>query len=273
MSQSLFYEQARDDETIWRYLPYSRYEQMVLGRYLFFSRIDNFEDQLEGTFPQRNVDDRNAYFRSVGVREEDLRPRPGSWGDRLSKVFRSTTYANCWRLDTTESDEAWTWYCPGASGVEGVAILTTAGALVRSITTQSSQVLLARVQYCDFRTEAVAQDNLYRLALTKDRRYEVEKEARAIMIDRYRSDAALTLPYLFTPVEGGVRVPVDLTVLLRHVYVRSGSTAPGTILDRVIKLHGQVGLRAIVSQSIYNDCAATHRPLVNHRRPEFRQVP
>jgi hypothetical protein len=146
MPQSLFYEEPTDDEPVWRYLRYSRYEQMIRERILFFSRLDHFEDKFEGTIPQANEEERDAYFRSQGIREEYLRPNPGSLGVRLFEVFRATTYANCWRRDNQESAWAWNQYCSNTGSAEGVAVLSTVGALRRAIEVPSLQFLIAPVQ-------------------------------------------------------------------------------------------------------------------------------
>lgn len=74
----------------------ARFPQFMDGRHLWFSRVDKFNDPLEGTLTDGKCNDEPE------TPDEPPRFRE-STADPLAQRTRYTTYVNGWRMDENES--------------------------------------------------------------------------------------------------------------------------------------------------------------------------
>ena len=100
-----------DDAVVWRYMTFTKLVSMLHTQALYFTRLDRFEDEFEGTLPQRTY--------------EALSPQLRECFD----LERKNALASCWSLGDHESAALWKIF---VNGNEGVAVKFTFGHLCTS---------------------------------------------------------------------------------------------------------------------------------------------
>jgi hypothetical protein len=157
-------ETPKDDVKIWKYLSTEKFLSLLINSSLYFSRIDQFSDSLEGTWPKA-LSQWNA-FQDEAVREN------------VRKVlldFNKTFFVNCWCMSECESNLMW-----GQYGT--IAISSTVGRLKRCLEPLSTHFYIGKVEYIDFANDPYPfQDiNQYRLLYWKRQEFQGEKELRVM---------------------------------------------------------------------------------------------
>src|SRR5208282_2647886 len=84
--------------TVWRYMSFTKFAWLMAKESLYFSRLDQHNDQWEGLLPK-------------------------NWNIDHLKYARFTKYINCWHMNGSESDAMWKLY--GNPAGETIAIKTT----------------------------------------------------------------------------------------------------------------------------------------------------
>jgi len=154
-----------DSERIWRYMGFSKFVSLLATRALYFSRIDKFEDRLEGVLPNN-------------VRCQ--------YGDSMNRWFeqnKNRIFVSCWHLNSVESVLMWKAY---SGGEPIVAIESTVGRMKQSLEPLSDAYVLGNVQYLNFDKDAFPRQNAGTInvvvqAYHKRKFFESEREFRVIM--------------------------------------------------------------------------------------------
>jgi hypothetical protein len=165
-----------NDTVLWRYSDFAKFMDLVERHKLWFSRADQFEDPLEGTFTDAEI--------------EDFRSRPA--GDSilsLKQMIRTTTFVNCWRAGKNESMAMWDIYGKG-SGV--VAIKSTVGLLKEVVSPILWPVFIAQVDYVDW-GDLSFRGNALQMCARKDLSYAHEAEVRAIIWSAATNEAGIPM--------------------------------------------------------------------------------
>jgi len=167
-------ETPPDDTTLWRYLNFVKLMDMLERRQLWFARVDTFEDPLEGTHTDAEVE----YLRALPALPS---PVKGFTLEKqyvgITQMYRETMYVNCWRAAATESMAMWDIYGKG-SGV--VAIKSTVGRLKEALGAYPRKVFVGRVKYVEW-SEVAWNLNGLAMVMRKDLSYEHEEELRAAL--------------------------------------------------------------------------------------------
>lgn len=182
---------------LWRYMDFAKFVEMLESRTLWFARIDQFEDPLEGTHTDAEL---------AGLRKHLKKTH----AQALINVFRSgrsELYVNCWRSGSTESLAMWDLYGKG-SGI--VAVKSTVGRLRDAAVTYDKPVYISKVKYLDW-GDAPGIDNVLVACSRKDVSYQHEVEVRAIVLDVSKNRC--------TKRRLGIRLPVDIERLITEVMV------------------------------------------------------
>src|ERR1700684_1393835 len=110
-----------DDTVLWRYLDFAKFMDMLERRVLWFARADTFEDPLEATYTDAELN----HLRSLPpIPTPSGTVKVGDSYLRGSRMMRSTSFISCWRAGADESMAMWDLYRKGG-GV--VAIKSTVG--------------------------------------------------------------------------------------------------------------------------------------------------
>lgn len=137
------------DPTVWRYMSLPKFILVVLGRQLHLSRLDKFDDGLEGRFtsPAHSIVTasqsalreaaRQSFRLRAGLGGETLELSDsvldvlmkGTSADELEGRYRRATVACSWFVGVAENERMWRDFAP-----EGVAIRSRLSLVARSIT-------------------------------------------------------------------------------------------------------------------------------------------
>lgn len=167
--------------------------QMIESRTLWFSRLDKFEDPLEGLHTDAEL---------AGIRKHVEKKR----AEQLIALFREArkdTYVSCWRAGKSESLAMWDLYGKG-SGI--VAVKSTVGLLKKAVASYDRPVFISKVRYIGW-SERLGLDNVLVACSRKDFSYQHEGEVRAILSD------------IVPQPEAGIAVPVDIKSLVAEIMV------------------------------------------------------
>lgn len=241
-----------DDTVLWRYMDFAKFVQLIDFQTLRFPRTDQFEDPLEGTHTDAELD--------------HLRSLPGVPGHPAglpvdayvggSRAMRSTTYVSCWRAGSGESLAMWDLYGKG-NGI--VAVKSSVGLLKNEVDSFAGAVFIAQVRYIDW-SSAPWDNNALVMCARKDASYQHESEIRAIIWEMESS----TQP-VFSSLVGatgaklswlgrtktdpplGVEVSVDVGRLITEVMV--GPRERPWVVDLVRSVMKKYGLKQPVKVS------------------------
>jgi hypothetical protein len=159
-------EDPPDDTVIWRYLSFFSFEELVRLKKLRFHRADRFQDPLEGTLTEKEMEERRA--------ASGLSPL-----EKLSVLTRQFAFVSCWRESDHESMAMWERYNRG----EGtVAIKSTVGRLKSLLQKQREMCCVGKVNYVHRPTYS-EQEVGPTVVFRKDISYDFEKEVRGVIFD------------------------------------------------------------------------------------------
>lgn len=113
-------ETVPDGTTIWRYLKYERFVDILKTHGLWFSRPFVFEDQWEGLFPPSYIRRTRQFADANDIPFEEFQQ---DFRRRLLR-HRYAHFVSCWHTSDHESDAMWRLY---ALPKTGIAIQSTVG--------------------------------------------------------------------------------------------------------------------------------------------------
>ena len=187
----------RGGTVLWRYMDFAKFIEMLESRTLWFVRVDQLEDPLEGTHTDAEL---------AHIRKHLLETRSQALID-VFRSARSELYVSCWRSGSAESLAMWDLYGKG-SGI--VAVKSTVGRVRKAVAKYKEPVYISNVKYVDW-NHAPGLDNVLVACTRKDLAYQHESEVRVIICRAtYSID---TDPRL------GFRLPLDLERLITEVVV------------------------------------------------------
>lgn len=225
------------DARIWRYMDFAKFVWLLECRALYFARADRLEDDHEGSAPLVNIQKRPALYGESPAHQAIQRAQMNHW-------IRQWTFINCWHASEHESAAMWRLY---SAGDEAVAIQSSYGRLTECLPEMAVPGL---VNYIDYDTDEMPEDNTFHPFFHKRKSFEHEREVRAVVQElpvfadengRMRVDRERVSE------EQGKTVPVDLGRLIERVYI--APTSPGWIAELVDRTAKRYGLRSEVVPS------------------------
>jgi hypothetical protein len=114
--------------TIWRYLDFTKFVDLLLTRQLFFARSDQFQDPFEGVFRLKDYEN----TKNMLIHQQ------------LTKKFY---FLNCWHINDNQSDAMWKIFLDTKNGI---AIKSSVGDLIKSLSSSMDDVFISEVYYRDF---------------------------------------------------------------------------------------------------------------------------
>lgn len=214
-----FLKTPPDEDKLWRYMDLSQFIYLLSESCLYFSKLREFEDKWEGSFPNAMNEPMKEHPEVLWAKQHTNENQALEMARTDFKQKQHCYGVNCWHLNEVESVAMWKLY---TSGIDGVAIQTTVGRLKASLALEPRDLFIAKVRYIDHEEEQVSEpmeaDALTPLII-KRRSYRHEREVR-IILDRPQADD----PY----VEYGMRLGigffgeplhVDITKLIEKIVV------------------------------------------------------
>jgi hypothetical protein len=204
---------APDDRNakIWHYMDITKFLSLIMTRKLFFGRLDRTSDPLDGSVAKLNVRQRDQVYRNASKGEIESMAR-------FREQMRKHMVIHCWHLNQVESAAMWKLYLKSD---EGVAIQSTFARLCDSFNgLEEYDVHVGMIEYIDFDSELVPEDDAFRPAVYKRKSFAYEHEVRAVIAKFPEGDADGRQP---SPFKAGLAVPVDMNRLIEKVYVSPSS--------------------------------------------------
>jgi hypothetical protein len=205
------------------------FNKFLENKSLWFSRADQFEDPLEGSYTDAELE----RWRKV-LEGQDFR---GSMFDG-SNLMKSLTYIDCWREGEDESLAMWDLYGKGSGSI---AIKCTVGAMKKQLADIDRSVYLAKVKYLDW-DDATWTTNVIDMLARKELSYKHESEVRAMITDfghpdQTNSEARKRL---------GIAVPIEPSALISEVVVgpREGEWVSSLVQKIIRRYDLQLPVRA-----------------------------
>lgn len=240
-----FHNPPPEDAILWRYMDFTKFVSLLDERALFFARADQLGDPFEGATPTNNIKSRYASLKSELSEKEIL------MYEHLMVELRRFTLISCWHESSHESEAMWKIY---SSANSGIAIKTNFDSFVASFITDE-QMHLGKVNYIDYDSEKIPDDDLLSPYLHKRKSFEHEREVRAIIqhippeaspakLPNFLSGEIPTWPDLC---DIGIYYDVDINMLIQEVVI--DPYAPDWFLDLVSSVAKRYGLQAPITRS------------------------
>lgn len=186
------------DDYLWKYLDLHKFLSFVLNRKLFFNRLDNLVDPLEG-LPEATLgymdkseqpwEEKRNLTAPEKKRLEAEKKKKAYMAGKQTVESQQTQFANCWYMGKKESFAMWNIY----SNPESVAIRYRPGELLdkvlpsAKIVTNSDfiQFIYGYVDYDDlwpFRYKQANSPSVKYASFRKDSSYKHEQEFRFVAV-------------------------------------------------------------------------------------------
>lgn len=225
------------DATIWRYLDFTKFVDLLATESLFFCRSDKLEDPFEGSFPKKHVEKKTEEIRKNAKdfeKEIELFENAG-------QNFRKYVFLNCWHQSEHESAALWQLYLKSN---EGIAVKSSINKLGSSCAASYSSIWTVPVWYIDYSNDDPPVPTRMAPFRYKRKSFEHESELRAIVYANTVDEKKRKLP---PPSEDGIKIKVNLDQLIEAVYV--APTAPHWFHELTNNICKHYNLEADVIQS------------------------
>ena len=222
-----------NDVTIWRYVDFTKFADLISTEEVFFCRSDLLGDPFEGSSPRKH---REKQIEEIREAAEDFE-RELALYECMGQNFRKYIYINCWHMSEYESAALWQLYLKSD---EGIAIRSTRNRLGHSFCDSEPGVFTVPVMYIDYAADDPPVPTRLAPYRYKRKSFEHERELRA-MVFPFVDGEVTSAP------ERGVRVKCKLTELIDAVVV--APTAPDWFYNLTVHLCEHFGVAANVLRS------------------------
>lgn len=205
------YKEIDPSETLWRYLEFYKFENMLTSSTLYFSRPDKFADPFEGRFSPGNrteLSKSDRAFRSLYNMNGEESP------EEYHETHRNVVFILCWHRNSKESRQMWAAYTKGST--ESVAIVTSGKALNRFLT---GRFLRSAVKYHDLSAPRTEFDHSA-LYFYKPLEYAFEREYRIL-----RQPDKGEVFYREASTDEYRRIPIRIKKIVHRVIAHPDSTS------------------------------------------------
>lgn len=194
------YGEIAPSETLWRYMDFWKFEDMLKSSALYFARPDQFEDPFEGRCSPGNATTMSASDADFYA-AYNIAPL-GKQLDAAQEIMRRVVFISCWQRGGKEHRQMWDAY---TGGPESVAICTSAKALYKFV---DGQIEKSPVKYHGDSFPRTGFDHIS-LFFYKPARYSFENEFRMLLTPGEHESIPGN--------EIGRRVPIRLNKIVRRV--------------------------------------------------------
>jgi hypothetical protein len=222
---------------IWRYLTFEKFKRLVELRAVWFAKLAKFEDVEEGMTPalaRQALKSRHLEM-ETWFEDEERKSQVRRFVEDNELSGRDLIVASCWFVGEHECEDMWAGY---AKGSEGVAIKSTVGALMRSLTCAlENKWWVGRIKYVDLSTyqmNAYDGSQAHLRAFLKGMKYSHENELRVATMnfvapgclnpDGSPQTAKQRMGYIDASNGPGIYVQAKLSTLIREIRAAPGAS-------------------------------------------------
>jgi len=215
-THSVFRQPGNPEESIWRYMDFTKYVDLLQRRALYFARSDCLGDPFEGSYSRANQELRREVY---GDRFEQIQQHVVP----LNRWFCQWTFLSCWHMNAGESAAMWKLY---AKTAEAVAIRSTYARLMEVL---PGEAFMGLVTYIDYNRDWLPEGNVFYPFVHKRLSFQHEQEVRALIQSLPTKNDSIDSGAVNAEV--GRLVPVELPRLVEEVLV--APTSPDWFLRLV----------------------------------------
>ena len=191
-------------------MSFTKFVSLLARNALFFARADKLGDPFEGALSPVNATLRPVLYRDS--LPEDKRQLIGEF----MKDVRRFMLVNCWHENKNESDAMWKLY---SDIQDGVAVRTDFQSLASSLK-GSHEVRIGRINYVDYDTTFIPENDAFKPIMYKRNGFEHEREVRAVILEIPQSgQEGFVVGRQPSVYEVGAYHAVDASVLVKEVVV------------------------------------------------------
>lgn len=163
-------------QEIWRYMDLWKFLDILDNSRLFLSQAMQFEDKLDGRIPNHKVkllDDKHL------LKQLD---------DYSAFSLKRSNYVNCWSSEVSENYHMWKVYSDYRTAV---AIKTTVGDLINSLSEEEKNIYIGKINYVDPNKSYEFNGNAIQFFFEKRVYFSFENEVRVLTSMRYNNSRDL----------------------------------------------------------------------------------
>lgn len=168
------------DKTIFRYMSFSKFVNLLKTEELHFHQAADFGDRFEGSVPEIIEEARKPEYQRAAD-QGDLRPEGHEIHAEINKCLRQFTYLSCWHMTNDESVAMWENY-GGSDGA--VAIKTTVGEFSSALNTRNDHdIYFGKVDYQPYSSDHNSTPNIEDIDIEEDLddRFFLTREAHSLV--------------------------------------------------------------------------------------------
>jgi hypothetical protein len=196
-----------ENEKVWRYMDFPKFMSILDREELFFNRADKFDDKFEGSYSKFNIESRLKVYKGNEFIAKMI--------PKTAKDTRKFCFINCWHLNRYESAAMWNTY---AKNEVSIAIQSTFKRLKESFNKSTKKIYIGKVNYADYETDWIPEDNIFNPYTYKRKSFEHEKELRAIYFE-FPPESEGKIDFSQDALYERLYVDVDITNLIETVYL------------------------------------------------------
>lgn len=224
----------QDTSTIWRYVDFEKFQNMMENTSLFFCRADKLGEKWEGILPKKMI-------KKFGMEEKKISSSNGNTYNPTEwhklKELRSHLI-NCWHINNDESYEMWKTYASKNDNIstKSIAIQSTIGRLKNSFHKTEERIWIGEVKYVDHnilepknRFLNIGWPNTLEVFFLKRKEFKLERELRAIINQAFANHKS----------EIGINVKCNLNKLIAKIVLSPTSNEALLInMEKIIRGFG-----------------------------------
>lgn len=225
-----------NEETVYRYLTFSKFKDLISSKKLYLCRGDRFEDSYEGIETAFGTNLRRVVHDSHAFEENS----------RLYERNRRCVAISCWYIGEQESEAMWREF---AGEIDGVAIRTGVGKIRSALAPWDRHLCARKIEYVENHDVEFTKFGcpFFPFSIKRQRKFAHESELRIIYGEGkgcVEGSPLYKAPEIFSR---AVRIHVDPSVLIDEIVLSPRSTP--SVFDKVREVTQEEGLDISVVSS------------------------
>ena len=228
-----------DEEIIYRYLSFDKFQDLICSRELYLARGDRFKDTYEGVETAFGTNLRRAVHDDHGFEENS----------KLYERNRRCIAISCWFAGNQESEPMWHEY---ARGIDGIVIRTSVRKIRSALGHRDRHLCVRKIEYVENHDVQFTKFGcpFFPFSIKRKKQFAHERELRIIYGEGKGCVEGSSLYKAPEISSEAVKIRIDLSVLIEGIILSPKSTP--SVFDKVRVALKQEGLNLPVVRSRFN---------------------
>ncbi len=228
---------ATDEITIFRYMDFSKFMDLLENKKLYFCKSNYFEDKYEGRMPE-------GFY--CNWTKEMVEGHKGIY-DEIDKHYGA--YITCWNIGSNESYALWKIY---TNPNTGIAIKTTVGKLKKALNNEAIQIY--NVKYIDSFDDKNQDCEMPHYLREAENGFSISRDVKEVYkLSTYKYEEEVRAIFIDTSKDNGKKFDIDLATLVDEIYISPfASEWFENLVRKVMITYGFPDIRLIKSIILLN---------------------